>query len=303
MKYVITGGAGHISKPLAEKLLTAGHEVTVISRNAKNVESLVAKGAKAAIGSVEDVPFLTKSFAGADAVYTMVPPTMTAADWKGWIGQIGKNYTQAIKASGIKHVVNLSSYGAHLEDGCGPVSGLYRAEHSLNALSDTHIKHLRPGYFYPNLFANISLIKNLGIMGSNFGGNEHKLVMVDPADIADVASEELLHLNFTGHSVRYIASDEKFSDEIAAILGAAIGKPALSWVVFSDEQALSGALQAGLPEEVAKNYIEMGGALRSGKMQEDYVKHRPAALGKTKLEDFAKVFALVYNSPEAVAAH
>jgi len=303
MKYVITGGAGHISKPLAEKLLAAGHEVTVVSRNAKNVEPLVAKGAETAIGSVEDVPFLTNSFAGADAVYTMVPPTMTATDWKGWIGQIGKNYAQAIKANGIKHVVNLSSFGAHLEDGCGPVSGLYRAEHALNELGDTYIRHLRPGYFYPNLFANISLIKNLGIIGSNFGGNEHKLVMVDPADIAEVAAEELLHLNFKGHSVRYIASDEKFADEIAAILGAAIGKPALPWVVFTDEQALNGALQAGIPEEIAKNYIEMGESIHSGKMQEDYAKHRPATLGKTKLEDFAKVFASVYNSPEAVAVH
>ena len=59
MKYVITGGAGHISKPLTEKLLAAGHAVTVIGRNAENLKELVAKGAKAAIGSVEDVQFLT----------------------------------------------------------------------------------------------------------------------------------------------------------------------------------------------------------------------------------------------------
>ena len=149
MKYVITGGAGNISKPLSEILLSKGHQVTVISRNEKNVASLVAKGAIAAIGSIEDVPFLTAAFAGADAVYTMVPPTMTASDWKGWIGKIGENYAQAIKASGIKYVVNLSSAGAHLPEGCGPVSGLFKEEEALNGLKDVHIRHLRAGIFTP----------------------------------------------------------------------------------------------------------------------------------------------------------
>lgn len=303
MKYVITGGAGHISKPLTEKLLEKGYEVTVIARNDKNIAELVAKGAKAAVGSVEDAGFLTKSFAGADAVYTMVPPNMAATDWKAWIGQIGENYAQAIKANRIKYVVNLSSVGAHMATGCGPVSGLHRAESALNELSDTNIKHLRPGYFYSNLFANVSLIKNLGIVGSNFGGTDVNLVFADPADIAEIAAEELLALNFTGHSIRYIASDEITSDEVAKILGTAIGKPETPWVVFSDEQAFSGAKQAGFPEEVAKNYVEMGGAIRSGEMTKDYFQHRPATLGKTKVKDFAKVFAAVYNSEEAVAAH
>ena len=128
MKYVITGSAGNISKPLALQLLKAGHEVTVIARNAANLSVLTEAGAKAAIGSVEDVTFLTETFTGADAVYTMVPPVHASTDWKGYIGIIGKNYTAAIKASGVKYVVNLSSIGAHLEDGCGPVSGLYRVE-------------------------------------------------------------------------------------------------------------------------------------------------------------------------------
>jgi uncharacterized protein YbjT (DUF2867 family) len=117
MKYVITGGAGNISKPMAEKLLAVGHEVVVIGRNAENLKSLTDKGAKAAIGSVEDVAFLTETFKGADAVYTMVPPTFGAADWKAHIAQIGKNYADAIKAAGVKYVVNLSSIGAHLQKG------------------------------------------------------------------------------------------------------------------------------------------------------------------------------------------
>ena len=296
MKYVITGGAGHISKPVTEKLLAAGHEVTVIGRNADNLKDIKAKGAKTAIGSVEDVQFLTGAFKGADAVYTMVPPNFTAADLKAWIGQIGENYAKAIKAAGIKYVVNLSSIGAHASDGVGPVSGLHRAEEALNKLSGANVKHLRPAYFYNNLLANTGLAKNAGIIGSNFGGENFTMLLVDINDIAEAATEELLSLQFNGHSARYITSEEIGTNKIAQVLGEAIAKPELPWVVFSNDDALNGMLQAGLPEEIAKNYTEMGNAIHTGVMFEDYWKNHPEKLGKVKLEDFAKTFASVYNA-------
>lgn len=296
MKYVITGGAGNISRPLAEQLLAAGHEITVIGRNAENLKPLTDKGAKAAIGSVEDVAFLTQTFTGADAVYTMVPPTMSATDWKGYIGQIGRNFAEAIKASGVRYVVNLSSIGAHLPDGAGPVSGLFRAEQALNELANVNVLHLRPSYFYTNLLANIPMVKGMNILGSNISKAEDKIVLTHPADIATVAAEELLNLRFSGQTVRYIASDERTAVEVAKVLGAAVGKPELPYLEFNDKDTLNGLKGAGLPEEVAKNYTEMGQALRTGKMGEDYEKNRPKEFGKTKLEDFAQQFAVAYNA-------
>lgn len=296
MKYVLTGGAGNISKPLAEKLLEAGHEVTVIGRNAENLTPLTDKGVKAAVGSVEDSTFLTEAFKGADAVYTMVPPTFTAKDWKNWIGQIGKNYADAIKAAGVKYIVNLSSIGAHLPEGVGPVSGLHRAEQHLNELKDVNVRHLRPGYFFSNLFANVGMIKGMNIIGSNISKPEGKIIFSHTSDIAEAAAEELLNLNFTGRSVRYLASDERTPVDVAKTLGEAVGKPDLPYVEFNDDDTLNGMKGAGLPEEVAKNYTEMGHSLRTGKMSEDYEKNRPQAFGKTKLEDFAKEFAAAYNA-------
>jgi uncharacterized protein YbjT (DUF2867 family) len=296
MNYVITGGAGNISKPLALALLAAGHQVTVIGRTEKNLDSLTAAGAKAAIGSVEDAGFLAQAFAGADAVYTMVPPNHNPIAWKNWIGSIGEHYAAAIRANKIKYVVNLSSVGADLPDGCGPVSGLHKAELALNTLVDTAILHLRPSYFYPNLLANIGLIKAAGIMGSNFELPEGRFPIVAPSDIAAVAADALQHLHFSGHTVQYIASDETGTAEIAAVIGKAIDKPELPWVKFTDEQSYQGMLQAGLSEEVVRNYVEMGAALQNGSMLADYWKHRPAQLGKVKLADFAKTFAAAYQS-------
>jgi uncharacterized protein YbjT (DUF2867 family) len=295
MKYVITGGAGNISKPLTELLLKAGHQVTVIGRNAENLKDLTALGATAAIGSVDDVAFLTKTFTGANAVYTMVPPNYGASDMKAYIIQIGKNYTEAIKASGVKYVVNLSSIGAHLPKGAGPISALYQVEQSFNALRDVNILHLRPGYFFLNFLGSIGMVKHANILGSNWGSGDDKIVLVNPADIAPVAAEALLSLKFTGHTVKYIASDERTGSDIAKTLGSAIGKSDLPWIKFSDDDAYQGMVQAGLPNEIALNYREMGQLMNDGTLFEDYWKNRPA-LSKTKLEDFAKVFASAYNN-------
>ncbi|HRX10835.1 MAG TPA: hypothetical protein P5210_04235, partial [Draconibacterium sp.] len=119
-------------------------------------------------------------------------------------------------------------------------------------------------------------------------------VIVHPNDIAEVAAEELLGLSFKGKSIIYIVSDEKTTTEISSILGKAIGKPEIPWVNFTDEDTLNGMLQAGVPMEIAKNYTEMGAAMRSGEMDADYRKNKPSEFGKIKLEDWAPVFAGAY---------
>lgn len=295
MKYVITGGAGHISSPLAEKLLQQGHEVTVVGRHADKLQALVSKGAKAAVGSVEDAAFVKTAFAGADAVYAMIPPNFVAENFRHYQNTVARNYVEAIADNHIKKVVVLSSIGAHMGNGAGPVDGLADFEDLLKKQQGIDVKFLRPSYFMYNLFAMIPMIKGMNIAGGNFGGGDEKLVLVHTSDIADAATEELLALNFTGYSVRYIAGDEKTGTEIAAALGNAVGKPGLPWVVFSDEQSLEGIKQAGLKETMAEAYTTMGRALREGKMQEDYWKNRPV-LSKIKLDDFVKEFTAAFNA-------
>ncbi len=295
MNYVITGSLGNISQPIVTNLLAAGHQVKVITSNKDRIAAIEALGAAAAAGSVEDPEFLKAAFAGADVVYTMVPPKWDAGDWKAHIGSVGKNYAAAIKANGIKWVVNLSSIGAHMAEGAGPVSGLHRAENALNQLENVNILHLRPGYFFSNLLANIGMVKNMGIIGSNNAAG-NTIILSDTSDIAEAATEALLALDFKGHTVKYIASDERTPAEIAATLGKAISNPSLPWVEFTDEQSTGGMVQAGLPQEVANNYTEMGAAMRTGTMMEDYAAHKPTIFGKVKLEDFAKGFAAAYKA-------
>jgi len=293
MKYVITGSLGHIGKPLVQKLVAAGHAVTVISSKADRKAEIESLGATAAIGSIEDVPFLTGTFTGADAVYTMTPPNYAAPDYKAYIISTGKKYAEAIRKSGVRYVVNLSSIGAHMPEGCGPVSGLHFVEKEFESLPDVHVLHLRPASFYYNFLNSVGMLKHTGMIGNNFGDT---LVIVDPNDIADVAADALMKRAFTGKTHLYIVSDERSADDVAAILGAAVGIKNLPWTLFTDEQTLQGMTQAGVPTNLAENFTEMGRALRLGDMTADYFKSKNVARGKRKLEQFAPVFAEAYRN-------
>ena len=109
-----------------------------------------------------------------------------------------------------------------------------------------------------------------------------------------VAVAEELITPFTGRKVRYVASDEISCNDLASLLGAAIGKPDLKWVVIPDEQMLQGMIGAGLNPKIAAGLVEMNASTNTGVLYEDYYRNRPT-LGNHKLKEYAKEFGLVYN--------
>lgn len=288
MKITITGSLGNIGKPLTAKLIASGHEVTVVSSNTDRVKAIETLGAKAAIGSVNDVAFLKDAFAKADAVFAMTPPNLGGANILENTTNAGKALAEAIKQAGVKRVVMLSSIGADLSGGNGPIAGLHNIEKIYDGVENVSFTFLRAGFFYTNLYNDVPLIKGAGIIGSNYPSTI-SIPFVHPEDIATAAAEELQKAS--GVSVRYIVSDVRTPQDVATVLGLAIDKLELPWIEFTDEDALGGMKQAGLPVEIAELYNEMGAGLRSGKIQEDFLSTKTPVDGKTKLEDFAKEFA------------
>ncbi|GAB3705767.1 NmrA family NAD(P)-binding protein [Spirosoma flavus] len=293
MNVVITGSLGHIGKPLTENLVKNGHSVTVISSNPERQKDIETLGATSAIGSLEDVDFLITTFTDADAVFLMVPPNFAETDVVAYYRRLSNKYVQAIAQTGVKRVVLLSSYGAHLDRNTGFILGAHHAEIILNQLPNVAITHLRAGYFYYNLFGFIDMIKGAGFIGANYGGDD-QIALVSPKDIANVAAEELVK-PVTGQTIRYVASDERTASEIAQVLGNAVDKSDLQWLILTSEQMKKGMEQRGLPPYVIASFVDLGASLHSGALLEDYEKHRPT-LGDVKLEDFATEFAEVYQA-------
>jgi len=296
MKIIITGSLGNISKPLATELVQKGHEISIISSKAENQDAIEKLGAKALIGSVENPAFLTDAFTGADAVYCMIPranyfdPTL---DLDAFTGKIGNSYAAAITKSGVKRVVFLSSIGAHLEQNSGIIQRYNEIENVLNKLSDVSITFMRPTSFYYNLLAYIPVIKNQGFIAANYGADK-MIPWVSPNDIAAAIAEELT-TPLDGIKIRYVSSEEVTGHETARILGEAIGKPDLKWVLATDQETLEGLTAVGMQPKIAEGLVEMYAGLYNGTLGEDYYKNRPEVMGKVKLAAYAKEFAAIYN--------
>lgn len=294
MKITITGSLGNISRSLTQKLVAQGHHVNVISSDASKAGAIRKLKANPLIGSVTDYEFVKHSFEGSDAVYLMVPPNFSAPDYKAFTIAVGKNYARALRETGIKYAVNLSSSGSPLA-GKPPLENYQNLETFLDELPQVNVLNLRPGGFYTNFYGSMELIKNQGIIGNNFGDNVN-MVMSHPEDIAEVAAEALSNLSFTGKSARYIISDTKNGRQIAQILGAAIGKPELTWIPFTDEQLLQALLQKGFSKDAAQHYIvDMGIAIREGLMARHYAQQANDVFGKRNFTAFAGEFAKAYQ--------
>lgn len=214
-------------------------------------------------------------------------------DFVAEFSRIASHYKQAVEQSGVKRIVHLSSIGGHTAKGIGSLSVYNSVENILKQLPDeVSIKFMRPVAFYTNLFRYMQTIKTEGAIIQSYGGDQ-KEPWVSPLDIAAAIAEEI-EKPFEGRTVRYIASDEVSPNEVAKILGEAIGKPDLKWSVVPAEQLLDGMLAAGMNEWVANGSVDMQASQGSGLLYEDYYRNQPT-LGKVKLADFAKDFALAYN--------
>lgn len=300
MKIVMTGSLGHIGRPLAQELVQRGHDVTVVSSKAERKGEIETLGAKAAVGTLEDLGFLTATFHGADAVFLLIAPGGTFADPNLDIDakfhHIGEVCAQAIRTAGVTRLVYLSSIGAHLASGTGLLRLHHKMEAFLNQLRRLSITFLRPAGFYTNFFGDIPMIKARGVIAAGYG--EGKQAWVSPTDIATAAAEELEALGGGAQAgsrkVRYVASEELTGPQAARILGEAIGKPDLKWVIVPGEQIKESMMAAGLAPTIAEAMVEMQASQRSGRISEDYESHRPV-LGRVKMADFAKEFAAAYR--------
>jgi uncharacterized protein YbjT (DUF2867 family) len=285
---VLTGATGNIGSKIASILLSQGDVVRCIARTADKLKDLAEQGAEIAAIPLENTAALDRAFTGADAVFIMIPPFYTAPDFRAYQNVIGASLSEAIKQSGVRHIVNLSSQGAQLPENTGPIKGLHDQEERLNRLKGVSILHLRPTYFMENLLANAELIKKMNIMGSAIKG-DLKLPMIATKDIAKHAAGRLSKRDFSGISVQDLLGQRDISmDEIAASLSVKLGRPELKYVQFSyaaTELALAGM---GLSADVSRLIVEMSRAINEGLIMDTPRTKKNTT--DTKFEEFAEIF-------------
>ncbi|MCP9468465.1 MAG: NAD(P)H-binding protein [Nitrospira sp.] len=282
--FVVVGATGHTGSAAAETLLRRGQSVRVVVRSADKGVVWKAKGADVAVAAYQDVKAMAKAFEGARGVYLLVPPNYQAQTWLEEQRRTMDLAAEALAASGKPHVVFLSSVGAHIAEGTGPIRAARYGEQRMSAVVQ-NITILRPCYFMDNWAPGIGLAKAQGILPT-FIEPAIKIPMISTQDIGRVAAEQLL-AGGTGKKVLELAGPEDYSpNEVAAFLSELLGKtvtarlellssvvPAFTSFGFSNEAArlfeemytsfAKGAIGYERPAEVVRGAVTLREALRN----------------------------------------
>ena len=295
--YVILGATGNTGSIIANFLQLKGEMVRVVGRDAGRLQRFVRKGAEALAADVSDAAALTKAFGGARAAYLLLPPLTSREDQERESDAIAK----AVKQSGLRYAVHLSSYGAHVPKGTGPVTGLHSSEQKLNAITGLNVLHLRAAYFMENNLAAIDMIHGMGLFGHALLP-DLKLPMIATRDVGDYAAQRLLDLDFSGKQTRELLGERDLSmTEATAVIARGIGKPDLRYEQFPYHQVQQALTQTGFSPRKAEVYIEMFQAINAGVLAAQEPRS-PQNSTPTSFEKFVQdVFAAAYHGQATTA--
>ena len=289
--YVILGASGNTGSTVANFLLSKGKKVRVVGRDSGRLQRFVDKGAEAFTADMSDAAALTKAFSGARAAYLLLPPAKSREDQERESDAIAN----AVKESDLPYAMYLSSYGAQVPEGTGPVAGLHSSEQKLNAISGLNVLHLRAAYFMENNLAAIGMIHRLGLFG-NALLPDVKFPMVATRDVGNYAAQRLLDLDFSGKQTRELLGERDLSmTETTAVIARGIGKPDLRYEQFPYDQVQEVLTQLGVPPKGAAMYIEMYKAINAGVLVPVESRSRENTT-PTSIEQFVQdVFAAAYH--------
>ncbi len=291
--YVITGATGNTGKVIASTLLEAGKKVRIIARDTEKAKDLIEKGAELFQGSTNDVELLKKAFAGARAVYVVIPMNMQAVDYTAFQREHVNAIAEAMETCNVKNVVALSSQGAHLSGNSGIILGLHNMEERFNGIEGLNTLNLRPAYFMENTLSMIGMIKETGIMGSPIKA-DLSFPVIATKDIADYAAKRLLALDFAGNNHQdLLGAGNVTYAEIAKVYGTAIGKPDLQYVQFPYADFKVAFMGMGASEGVADKMNEFLVRLNAGEI---FVSERNEEnTTPTDIKEFSHIFSYVFN--------
>jgi uncharacterized protein YbjT (DUF2867 family) len=295
----ILGATGNVGRKIADILTSKGEKVRLVARTSSRLRPLVGRHAQAFAGDAMNTGFLIQAFKDADAVFTLIPPNLKAGNYLAYADTIGDSIVRALKAARVRHVVNLSSIGADLPGGTGPIAGLHNQEERLDRIEGLNVVHLRPAFFMENLLTNIDLIRSKGINGSAIRG-DLKFPMIATRDVASAAAERLIEKDFTGSSIEVLLGERHISMvDATEIIGRKIGKPGLAYVMFPYDEAEKGLIAAGLSPDMSRLSIEMSRAINEGRVFGNIVR-TPVNTTPTSFETFCdEVFVPLFMQKRA----
>jgi uncharacterized protein YbjT (DUF2867 family) len=283
--FVVAGVTGNTGSVVAETLLSQKKPVRVLVRDAAKGAPWKAKGAEVAIGSIEDGSSLTAALQGATGAYFLLPPPpITATGIVESRRALADQIVEATRASGLRHVVLLSSVGAQHEKGTGPIRPLHYAEAKLSALGiDTTF--LRAAYFMENWRAEIAPALGAGIVPTLLTPSR-KIPMVATRDIGTTAARALVEGGRGRRVIELVGPTDYSPEDVASTLARLIGKP-IHVAPVPNEAFVAALMGMGFGKDLAELFLEMGRGVNEGIVGVENAAH--VSRGNTPLEDVLRV--------------
>ncbi len=281
----VMGATGHTGKRIAWQLLKAGHPVRALGRSAERLAELKDAGAEVMAGEPNDAAYLTKAFHGADVVYTLLPYDPSVADYMAQQADVGEAIVKAIRNSGVRRVVALSSVGAELASGNGPIASMHEQEVRLRAVSSVDVLILRAGAFFENLLPALYMIEQHGLVADGVDADV-PVPMIASQDIADAALAALLDRDWHGVQVRELLGQRDISyGEATRILGEHLGRPDLPYVQLPYGEMAGMLQEAGFSADLAGLYAELAQGINERRVK-SLEGRRPENTTATSFEAF-----------------
>ncbi|MEX0778944.1 MAG: NmrA family NAD(P)-binding protein [Balneolales bacterium] len=298
--YVVTGATGRTGRIVTNILLNYGKKVRAIARNRDKLHDLEVQGARIVSGNLEDKDFVIQAFRGANAAYVMIPPNLEADNFYEYQVRVAENQAAAIEQNDVKYAVTLSSVGADLPEKAGVAQGLGYMEQCLNQIESLNVIHVRGTYFMENLFHTIEMVKSSDKVALPFNP-KLKFPMVGKRDVAKVAVQKLLDLDFAGKEIKYVLGQRDVSfSEVTQILGKVIGMKDIAYSQTSYENTRTSLVRSGMSESVADAHIEFIRSINEGRIFEN-IERTPENTTPISIEEFSRQYALLYENSRAMA--
>src|SRR5689334_11794113 len=219
---LVTGATGKQGGAVVEALLTRGHQVRALTRNAASpaAKRLREQGVESAVGDFTDHASLVRAARGVDAVYAMSTPYEQGAEQET---AQGMTLTDAAKAAGVAHLVYSSVASANRATGIPHFDSKYAVEQHVQA-SGVPSTIVAPVFFMENVLQPWIVA----------GLRQGKLAMALPAGrslqqiaVADIGAfvAAVIERGDTVFGRRFdIAGDEVTGDQAAATLSEVTGR-------------------------------------------------------------------------------
>jgi uncharacterized protein YbjT (DUF2867 family) len=259
---VITAPTGKIGSRLLDILLdeapTRGEELRVIVRDPAKLPDAVRARVDVVTGSHGDAEVVDRAFAGADAVFWLVPPAAPRtpsldAAYSGFTLPAAKAFT----AYGVGHVVGVSALGrgTPVAGRAGQVTASLAMD-DLIASTGVAYRALANPTFMDNLLRQVASIRDDGVFTDTVAA-DRKAPAAATRDIATAAAGLLLDRSWTGTGeVPVLGPEDLSANDMARIMSDVLGHP-----VRYERQSLDDFRAAlaghGIGDALVQGYVDM----------------------------------------------